>query len=410
MGAGDPARLLAGLFRKYYRECEVYEPPRMERREFAFVYFREEGMRRHLSFASRRELKAHLASKAPMHVYYSSAYYESPSAPDMGSKVWLGADLVFDIDVDHIETPCKELHDRWRCLSCGAEGRGSTPKCPRCGSERLEKESWICDLCISVARDETLKLVDFLLEDFGFSKDELVIVFSGHRGFHVHVESEVVLQLGQDGRREIADYLRGFGLDHRLFFPSRKSKIAPTYNPKMGDPGWLGRVARSIYDLLASAEVEDLVGLGISKRKAAALLEIRDSLCPLLDGSSDRWSTASRVGGATWRRLVEYAAAREGVHIDERVTVDLKRLIRLPNSLHGKTGLRAALLDLASLEEFDVEKYAVALPRELVKIKVRDPPERILGFEIGAREGIVEVPLYLAAYLLANGRRFELLR
>ncbi|WP_243675341.1 hypothetical protein [Vulcanisaeta distributa] len=37
-------------------------------------------------------------------------------------------------------------------------------------------------------------------------------------------------------------------------------------------------------------------------------------------------------------------------HIDEVVTMDVHRLIRLPNSLHGKTGLRVIRVSPSDLE------------------------------------------------------------
>ncbi|RLE77464.1 MAG: hypothetical protein DRJ56_02265, partial [Thermoprotei archaeon] len=197
MGRG----LLEELFREYYRRnaSRVRAPSRLEAREFGFILFNRQGMVRHLSFGSEAELREYLRRQAPAHAYYSSAYYERPSAPTMDEKGWLGADLVFDIDVDHIETECKELHDSWRCLDCGLTGRGMCPaKCPRCGGERFEREVWVCDLCVEAAKEEALKVCDVLLDEFGLSEDEIKLAFSGHRGFHIHVESEVVMGLEQD--------------------------------------------------------------------------------------------------------------------------------------------------------------------------------------------------------------------
>jgi len=40
-------------------------------------------------------------------------------------------------------------------------------------------------------------------------------------------------------------------------------------------------------------------------------------------------------------------------NIDERVTLDIKRLIRHPGSLHGKTGLKTVQISYSDLERFD---------------------------------------------------------
>ena len=54
------------------------------------------------------------------------AYYENPDF-DMDKKGWIGADLVFDIDADHIPTSCNKIHDEFRCVKCGFEGQRNHP-------------------------------------------------------------------------------------------------------------------------------------------------------------------------------------------------------------------------------------------------------------------------------------------
>ena len=104
------------LFKHYYRTTNLIEIPHIEQREFAFQLFNSSGMIRHLSFRSIEDLRRFLIEKVPAHVYYSTAYYRYPSAQDMDRKVWLGSDLVFDIDADHLETEncksCTEIHGK----------------------------------------------------------------------------------------------------------------------------------------------------------------------------------------------------------------------------------------------------------------------------------------------------------
>ncbi|HIH97013.1 MAG TPA: DNA primase catalytic subunit PriS, partial [Thermoplasmata archaeon] len=83
----------------------------IDRREFGFALF-EGWMLRHKSFKHGDELKQFLQNSVPSNAYCSCAYYEDPEA-DMNKKGWLGADLVFDIDADHIPTPCDKVHDNW---------------------------------------------------------------------------------------------------------------------------------------------------------------------------------------------------------------------------------------------------------------------------------------------------------
>lgn len=134
-------------------------------------------MVRHKSFNNFDLFKTTLLSLAPSDVYYSTAYYERPNA-EMANKGWLGSDLVFDVDADHIETPCKEGHDMWACPNCKETGRGKRPlKCPNCNHEKLEEKAWICDRCLFAAKEEMIKLRDFMIEDFGISPHDMRLFF-----------------------------------------------------------------------------------------------------------------------------------------------------------------------------------------------------------------------------------------
>ncbi len=362
--------LIRRLFKKYYLNAEVHEPKEIAMREFAFVYFKSKGMARHISFSELGELKKHLVLKAPMHAYYSSSYYRNPAAENMNEKEWLGADLIFDIDVDHINTPCKPLHDSWVCKECGSTGWGYVVKCPKCGSERVSRTTWVCETCINVARDELLKLIDFLERDFGFSHKDMYAVFSGHRGFHLHVESDDVIDLDQDARREIADYVRGVGIEPELFLRKVKRRFVFKYD--VLTPGWPGRIARYIlYKFLR--DTDDVRSISLSLKR--------------------------------WKDVIEDAVNSERVFIDEKVTIDTKRLIRLPGSLHGKTGLKVLKLDLSEVEGVDVLEKAKVFRDGNVVLSIDKPPRQVLDYKLGDKvdKENLEVPLYLGIYMILNG-------
>ena len=204
----------------YQKFCEYYRDPLTVipapvspgQREFAYLLFKERFMVRHKRFEGIRPLRSMLSETVPSDVYHSCAYYENPDF-DMDKKGWLGADLVFDIDADHIPTTCDKIHDEFTCVKCGFSGKGLIPEvCPACEATKFETKTWPCELCIKSARDETAKLIDMLENDFGFSLDELHVFFSGHRGYHVHVEDEAVRSLDAMARKEIVDYVIGLGI------------------------------------------------------------------------------------------------------------------------------------------------------------------------------------------------------
>jgi len=176
-------------FAEYYGSDSffVHPPTSIEKREFGFLMFKTRIMLRHKAFRNADDLRSFLTRIIPSDVYYSSAYFERPER-EMDEKGWLGADLVFDIDADHIPTPCAKDHDRWVCTSCGTTGRGLAPnECPACGERGFNERTWPCEVCLESAKAETMKLIDMLIKDFGFRPEEILVSFSGHRGYHAHL-------------------------------------------------------------------------------------------------------------------------------------------------------------------------------------------------------------------------------
>ena len=97
------SRFLLKMFRRYYKENEMPMPSRFGRREFGFMYFDRDFMQRHMSFSNPTEMRKFMIAQVPKHSYYSTAYYRRPNAPTMEEKGWMGADLIFDLDADHLE-------------------------------------------------------------------------------------------------------------------------------------------------------------------------------------------------------------------------------------------------------------------------------------------------------------------
>jgi DNA primase small subunit len=97
-------------------------------------------------------------------------------------------------------------------------------------------------------------------------------------------------------------------------------------------------------------------------------------------------------------------AIRLRTNIDTVVTTDIHRLIRMPGTLNGKTGLKATMLPLDGLENFDPFDEPVVF-RGTQKVHVRRAPEiRIKDQRFGPFENEeVELPLAAAVLLVAKG-------
>lgn len=392
-------------FLEYYKSFsqENWIPNFFEKREFGALLFKEKIMVRHRSFKQYDELREFLCEFIPSDVYYSSAFYEKPAASEMNEKNWLGADLVFDIDADHIFTPCRKIHDRWVCGNCSFSGKGVTPeRCPSCGSQKIDVKAWICEKCLETTKKETVKLLDFLMNDFGFSAKDVKVYFSGHRGYHVHVESEVVRSLDQSARKEIVDYIVGIGLDES-FHGVKETNKALT-GPNLGDAGWKGRIARGTYETLSNFSPQELENLGLKKRAVEAIVNQRNEI---LKSWKERghWSIARGVGIGGWKKIVQRGIELQPAKIDTVVTTDIHRLIRLGGTLHGKTGLKKVEVSSERIDDLDPLKNAVAFNEGTVEVSVHESPEFRIGDATYAalKERKVELPVAAALFLLCKG-------
>ena len=373
-------------FKEYYETCKITLPDRFGRREFAFIFFGGRGMFRHLSFDKRTQFTHFVKDKTPAHAYYSSAYYQYPDAPTMQEKNWMGAELIFDLDSDHLP---------------GAEQMSY--------AESLEQ-----------VKKEFYKLVDdFLLNDFGFDEKHLDLYFSGGRGYHCHVTDAKVLGLDSNERREIVDYITGRDLKDSLIFhqqiTGRKHYGGRSYPsgttlkmPTPDEPGWRGRISRGIIEIVNDIKksdnpIEKLQECGVKKVDAEKLLGdlSNERVQRIKEGRLDQSKTIRKffLNNALRKTAVSMRAGET----DEPVTCDVKRLIRLPGSLHGKTGLKVVKTSLDGLKDFDPLSDAVVCSDDLVKIEVNEPLKmKMKGEEFNLKQGEEEVPSYLAVLLIGR--------
>jgi DNA primase small subunit len=364
------------LIRSYYKSQPCPAPHKLEQREFGFGNFDDKVAFRHVAFKSEADLKKHLMDTAPAFVDSSAAYYKFPDARPMVKKEWLGSDLGFDIDATDIPTKCKLVH-----------GTG-----------------WVCGECLDAAKAETVKLAaDFLTGDFGFSDKEVEINFSGNRGYHVHVRSDSILQLGAEARAEISSYIRGSSLVMKNLFPSLGERGKQLLGPKLSDKGWHGRIAMGYVAALESESA--LVSAGIEASLAHRLHEKRGLI-------------ALGIGNGNWDmvkvprkdevvvKVAASAIASGSARIDENVTKDPSHLMRLPNTIHGGTGLVAKCVpSLSALEKFNPMTDAIAFKSGELRVKANSKYAVTMnGQDFGPFDNeTVTLPSFVATYLYLKG-------
>ncbi|MGB5910580.1 MAG: DNA primase small subunit domain-containing protein [Promethearchaeia archaeon] len=407
---------LKRLFQDYYRNKTNQIPliDSLDQREFGFIPWDDIIiMNRHISFVNYEAFKNYLSKFSPRHIYSSGALYNNPDHSDMNKKGHLGCDFLIDIDVDHFYTPCKEDHDLWYCKNCGKNGMGMAPKkCPKCGTSQFKGLSWICEKCLSLAKNEIFKLIeDFLLPDFQINKEELKIVFSGHRGYHLKIENKKIRNLSSSERREIVDYLTGENISYEIL---GLSDLNSNLYFLEDNYGWTNKIINKIKKIIDNYPNDVLRKIlsdyGLNREIIEYILNDKNNFLKNL------WKIKG-LGEKTWVNFLDNITKNLGAKIDVPVSIDIHRLIRYPGSLHGSTGFRVQELNLSELESFNplnennleidpivfAEKKDVKIKIEILENEV--PSIKIKGKTYGPyNKGQIEIiPLHVAVFLLCKG-------
>ncbi len=360
----------------YYMGAKYLAPERIEQREFGVGNFDVKISHRHMSFRNENELRNYLSANSIPYVSCSSAYYKFPTGRPMENKGWLGSELVFDLDVTDMDLPCQRRH-----------GKG-----------------WVCKTCFNAVKEETLKLIyDFLIPDFGFSENDVNVNFSGNRGYHVHIRKDEVLQLDAAARREITNYISGVGIDFDDIFTNVGQKGVALNGPKPTDKGWMGKLARSFIASL-NAGTDSLIRLGIDKPTATKLY--RNKIFEQQGVMQGNWDVVPlKKKYEVWKGMVDAQAIIQSDKIDKNVTNDPSHLIRLPNTIHGGTGLLSRRLGSAKeLYRFDPMKDAIAFKKGDIRISAKTDFELFMnGQKWGPYGGEINVPIYVGMYLHLKG-------
>ncbi len=377
---------LRGRFRDHYRRTEITPPPEANEREWGFIPWTDSPgttMVRHRSLLDLGDLESFLQRKRPRHVYFSAGRYDDPGASSMEAKGWRSSDLVFDLDADHLPS-----------VTLGEDSY----------AEMLAK-----------CKGALLRLLDFLEDDFGFT--DLEVVFSGGRGYHVHVRDGNVLGLERAHRREIVDYVRGIGLEYEQLIDTETVSGLARKTPAERrlleiDGGWGRRIHRRFMDFIDELlELEEEAALerlqefdGIGEGKATATLNAaRNNRAGLEAGNVTVHTAVSQLAERFAARTVE----AENAPIDEPVTTDTNRLIRLPGSLHGGSALETVRLERSEIDAFDplIDAVPETFRGHEIRVDVTRGGEVELGGDIfTVAEGDQSLPEHVAAFLMARGR------
>lgn len=399
----SPENYLRKKFAKYYSRNRIEWPTAINQREFGFGEFGRKIVSRHYGFTSLDAFNAFLKEEAPLFASYSPAYYARPEAQPMEKKGFLGSDLVYEFDADDLKTSCKQLHDSWKCTSkeCSAEGKGRVEKCPECGSP-VKLDEWVCPECLGEVRKQAGKLIQLIRNDFGF-KEGISVNFSGSKGLHIHIRSEEVRHLSDRARIELVDYISLTGIDFNALGYAFDDKNKMFHCPEK-ELGVSKKLNAFLRNAITNFPAEQLAGLtGLKVRECNEFLSNRKAIL----GSMDKGVLFALPGRKTekfWNALLGYAVESEALEIDRQTSADIRKIIRVPETLHGETGLKAVAVK--DLESFDALKDGIAFGNEKERVFVSFAPKFFLkDSEFGPfKEEEAMLPEFAAVYLVAKGK------
>lgn len=194
---------------------------------------------------------------------------------------------------------------------------------------------------------DILELYDIFRSEFGFQ--DITINYSGNRGFHIHVRDGWVTRLDRESRAEILNYIT------------------------------LAEAAEEIFGLDRIGS--KIIGPRFEHLKNRMQIRIVRELKNITSDPKIYLGDWSKVDSQILALAVERAKFR--VSLDNNVTLDQTKLLRMENSIHGDTGFQAKILNIQSLESFDPWYDAVLFEDRDVRIKmIEDFKSEKYGYEL----------------------------
>lgn len=305
--------------RRYYREewsdkdVPDFIMEEIIKKEFGFDHNGTGPNDCYKTFRGPKSLRRFLRSKAPFAAYVSVAYYAEPRR----REGWEKAEYVFDVDA-------KDLPIR----TCDCDG--------------------VCEICLGEALEIVNNLIDTLKSDLGIKNIHLI--YSG-RGYHIRILDPDMVTAGSGLRSEVLKYVAGAEV------PKTKFVNPNNINSNLDMPHFMIPIAypsvftkRVKYDILHLKGTENIDG--INPRLLKDMIKYRNYL------DNNEWVPfKNKIGPRRYKDMEQGLAKVNLSTIDAKVSIDLKRILRLPSSLHSKVSMKC--VEVKNRENFDPLKSAV---------------------------------------------------
>ena len=290
----------------YHEEYNVKEIPKyitknIQRREFAFDRIGKGPRDRYNQFTQIKYLERTIKAKAPYAAYSSVALYDNPTK----REGWEGAEMVFDVDAKDIPI---------RTCNC--------------------KQGEVCEKCLEQAKEIILKISDNI-QELGYK--DIHYVYSG-RGYHLRIQDPELLHTTSSFRTELVNYLLGADI--------------PTLNGELQHftiPFGYSKVYTDWFKYTVNHLEKNRRYSGLNKKLKNDIINRRELV------NNNQWGIIrGEIKPTRYDKLVRMIAGINHELCDTKVSIDLKRILRLPSTLHYKVSMKCtAIKDIETFDPFD---------------------------------------------------------
>lgn len=288
------------------KEIPDYITGNIHRREFAFDRIGKGPRDRYHQFNQLKYLERVIKAKMPYAAYSSVALYDNPTK----REGWESAEFI--VDVDAKDNPL-------RICNC--------------------KEGMVCPHCLYEAKEIILHISDNL-QEMGFK--DIHYVYSG-RGYHLRCQDKELMHSDSNIRSEIVNYIIAAqvpeleeGLQH-FILPFGYSKVYTD---------WFKYTINHLQ--------KDKLYPGLNRKLKLDVIKHKEQI------NQGQWGIVrGQIRPTRYDKLlVKIANLQQGL-CDTKVSVDTKRILRLPSSLHYKVSMKC--MAIRNIETFD--PFSKAVPR-----------------------------------------------
>lgn len=394
---------LRDYYAKHFVSCVVD----ISKREFGIGTFHSKISSRHLCFGNLNDFNNYLRTTTPFYISYSVSYFKKPESRPMSSKVWEASDIVYEFDADDYDLACNHEHTVWSCENCKQQGFGILDVCPECSCSTTLKQ-WTCDVCLNKAKQDMLKLIDFLENEFKLDASTFIISFSGAKGYHVRITDPKILNLSKSARIQMMNYILGNDLElSKLgFFQENNYWRLPSFKHSFG---WAKKILNYIeYIFLNFSEQDYINEFGLSARRAKLIFSLKEDILNKMYHNNILSANFS-ANQKFFKQLLDYAIDKLKLKIDPQSSSDIYKIMRVPDTIHGGTGFLSSFIkDKEALKKFDAFKDPVVLGGcSLRKIKILQltPRFRLIDNFYGSfkKDQVLELPENVCFFLILKG-------